>query len=243
MSGLELLPLGVGDAFSATHYTVCLALRAEGRWLLVDCPHPLRKLMREGAASAGVVLDVPQLEAVVLTHLHADHCSGVEGYGLYCKYVLGGRAKLAAHPAVSARLWEAHLADGMASRGGEALRFEDFFDLVPLDEGDPVTIGPFRIACRRTRHVIPTTALRIEAAGRTVAYSADTEFDPELIRWLEPADLVLHETGPGIHTPLASLAALPEALRRRMRLVHYPDTLDPVTSPIEPLRQGQLRNV
>jgi hypothetical protein len=122
---------------------------------------------------------------------------------------------------------------------GRRARLDDFFDVVALDEAESVGVGPFAIGCRRTRHPVPTTALRIEAAGRRIAYSSDTEFDPELVAWLAEADLVLHETGRGIHTPLERLADLPEELRRRMRLVHYPDDLDVAASGIEPLEQGR----
>ena len=43
-----------------------------------------------------------------------------------------------------------------------------------------------------------------------------------------------------VHTPYERLAALPEALRGRFRLVHYPDDFDLDASTIEPLRQGKL---
>jgi ribonuclease BN (tRNA processing enzyme) len=248
MSGLELIPLGVGNAFSARHYSTCLALRAEGRWLLVDCPHPIRKMMREGSANGGLELDLDRVEAVALTHLHADHASGLEGYGFYAHFVLRCRARIAAHPAVTARLWGSHLAGGMEalrsfSGGPRLAQRDDYFDVLALDETGPVRVGPFEIACRRTHHPIPTTALRIRAADRTLAYSADTDFDPALIAWLAPADLVIHETGPGIHTPLDRLGELPAALRSRMRLVHYPDEFDLSASPIEPLEQGRRYDV
>src|ERR1043165_5101489 len=47
MSGLRFLVLGVGDAFSARYYSSCFAVEFEGRWLLIDCPHPIRKMMRD----------------------------------------------------------------------------------------------------------------------------------------------------------------------------------------------------
>lgn len=244
---LRLLPLGVGDAFSALSYSTCLALECEGRWLLLECPHPIRKMMREGSASAGLDLDVDRVEAVAVTHLHADHSSGLEGLGYYSHFALGRRAVLLAHPAVSARLWE-RLAAGMDSLlgadGGPVTRtLEDWFELVPLDPARAVRRGPFQVECRPTRHHIPTTALRVLAGGACVAYSADTAFDPALVDWLAEADLVLHETnhGPG-HTDFERLAALPAALRARMRLVHAPDGFD-AGGRIEPLRQGRLYDV
>src|SRR3970282_1499137 len=52
--GLSFVPLGVGDAFTAIYYTSCMALESGGRWILVDCPHPIRKILREGGAAARV---------------------------------------------------------------------------------------------------------------------------------------------------------------------------------------------
>ena len=86
-----------------------------------------------------------------------------------------------------------------------------------------------------------TATLRIEAGGRTLAYSADTAFDPSLIDWLaEGSDLVVHETNLGVHTPYEELAALPAELRAKMRLIHYPDAFDRDASVIEPLEQGRV---
>src|SRR5262245_22637894 len=76
MSKLRLLCLGVGDAFSALHYSSCFALESDSRWLLVDCPHPIRKIAREGAHAAGVAFELAQIDALILTHLHGDHVSG-----------------------------------------------------------------------------------------------------------------------------------------------------------------------
>jgi len=89
-------------------------------------------------------------------------------------------------------------------------------------------------------HSVPTFALQVRAAARCLGYSADTAFDPTLIDWLAPADLIVHESGSGpMHTPYAQLARLPAALRAKMRLVHYADSFDLAASVIEPLRQGQ----
>lgn len=243
------VPLGVGDAFSARWYSSCLLLEHEGRRVLVDCPHPIRKMLREATEQPGPPLDLDAIEAVALTHLHADHVSGLEGYAYFSFFVLRRRARVLAHPSVSARLWEGCLAAGMEHLGepgtaeARATTLEDFFELVRADEGAPVRLGPFEIECRRTRHHVPTTAFRIRAGGRTLGYSADTAFDPSLIEWLAEADLVVHETNYGIHTPYASLAALPAELRAKMRLIHYPDDFDLAASRIEPLAQGRRYSV
>jgi hypothetical protein len=43
----------------------------------------------------------------------------------------------------------------------------------------------------------------------------------------------------GVHTPYANLAALPQSLRAKMRLTHYPDEFEVDKSAIEVLRQGR----
>ena len=238
-------PLGVGDAFSARWYSSCLALEHEGRFVLVDCPHPIRKMLREGLGE----VDLDRVEGVALTHLHADHASGLEGYAYFSFFVLGRKARLLAHPAVRERLWSGSLAASMdhlgepGTEGARQASEEDYFDFVSVTEESPASLGPFRIECRRTRHHIPTTAFRISAGGATLGYSADTAFDPGLIEWLGSADVVVHETNYGIHTPYADLAALPASLRARMRLIHYPDDFDRGSSVIEALEQGRTYRV
>jgi ribonuclease BN (tRNA processing enzyme) len=250
MPGFRFLTLGVGNAFSALYYSSCLGLEAEGQWLLIDCPHPIRKMLREASASACVPVEMEQIGAVVLTHLHADHSSGLEGLLYFFRYALNQRARLYAHPAVASELWQHHLSAGMEWSVHEAghapvhRRPEELFDMVPLVELGEVQFGPFTISCRRTIHNVPTVALRIQAAGRCLGCSADTAFDPELIDWLSSADLILHETGTsGLHTPYEKLAALPAKLRARMRLIHYPDDFDEASSCIEVLRQGRCYDV
>lgn len=244
---LRFVPLGVGDAFSERWYSTSFAIEAEGTLVLVDCPHPIRKMLREARERSGLDLRLERVDCVLLTHLHADHASGLEGYGYFSHFALGKKARIAAHPAVIARAWEGHLAAGMerleTPSGLRAMRFEDYFEHVPLDADRAVTIGPFEIECRGTHHHLPTTALRIRAGGRCLGLSADTSFDPKLIAWLAEADLVVHETNLGTHTPYESLAALDPALRAKMRLVHYPDAFDVTGSVIECLEQGRAYEV
>jgi ribonuclease BN (tRNA processing enzyme) len=239
-----ILPLGVGDAFSAQHYSSSLLVHADGHHLLIDCPHPMLKMFKEATAKAGLALGPEALEAVALTHLHADHASGLESLAYFSFFLLQKKLPLLAHPDVLARLWDGHLAAGMEQllpKVGQPFRRmgrDDYFDVKPLHLEHAVEHGPFRIECRLTIHHIPTTAFRIHAGGRVLGYSADTAFDPTLIEWLSAADLVVHETNYGVHTPYESLAGLPEGLRQKMRLIHMPDDLEREGLAIAPLFEG-----
>ena len=250
MADVRIIPLGVGDAFSARHYTTCFALGAGDAWVLIDCPHPVRKRLREASHAAGIPLDLDQVSGVALSHLHADHASGLEDFAYYMHFALGRKARVATHPDVAAKLWTGLLGGGMgemqadADAPPEAQSFETYFSLTNLDLDRPVPFGPFSIECRKTHHPVPTTAFRVTAQGRVLGFSADSTFDPELIDWLAPADLILHEATSHprstVHTPYARLAALPEAYRAKLRLFHYPDDFDADASVIEPLRQGRV---
>lgn len=247
MSDFFFIPLGVGDAFSALYYSSCYALHAGGRWLLVDCPHPIRKILREAGETAGLPLDVDRFDGLLLSHLHADHCTGLEGYGYYYHFGLKRKAALYTHPHNAALLWEDRLRPSM----GElvmptktlTMRMDDYFEVHHLTEEAPTTIGPFTVEIHPTVHLEGTTAFRITAGGRTLGLSIDTSYHLPLIEWLAESDFVVHETNYGAHTPYEKLLALPQAIRSKMRLVHYPDDFDCDASEIECLRQGHRYNV
>ncbi len=215
---------------------------------MIDCPHPIRKMLAEGSTAAGIPLDLDRIHGALVSHLHADHCCGLEDFGYYSFFALGRRARLLMHPHVSARVWNGLLAGGMefSQEGPGAApvqkQLADYFELIDLDQSAAVSSGPFMVECRRTIHAVPTFAFRVHASGRILGFSADTAYDPGLIDWLSSADLIVHEATnmahTGVHTPYEKLAALPAALRAKMRLTHYPDDFDTSSSEIEALRQG-----
>lgn len=254
--GLHLLALGVGNAFTRRFFPSSLLLVAGRRAVLVDCPAPLRRILGDAGRTHGLDIDIADIGHVVLTHLHGDHCNGIEEFGFYAFHELGGRrAHLYLLPEVAGPLWENRLSASMGNvmkpaeaRAAEKA-LETYFQVHTWEQGAAHRLaggGPaieFRI--RRTRHSLPCLAFRATFEGRTLGYSADTAHDPELIDFLAPADLIIHETGPGgNHTPLEELARLPEALRRKMRLIHAPDDYhDRDDLPIELLKQGEMVRV
>jgi ribonuclease BN (tRNA processing enzyme) len=245
MGELEIIVLGVGDAFSDRYFPSALLLACDGFHLAIDCPDRYRAVLRSAEEHSGRRLDVEDVDHVLVTHIHGDHLNGLEGLAFYKRFAEGKRIQLLTSPELGAVLWNERLKASMGTLwDGEQLRqmeFGDYFEHQPLSWSAPAVVGPFRIRARRTIHHVPTSALVIEAGGRTLGYSSDTAFDPELIAFLAPADLIIHETNLGpAHTPSAALAELPAELRERMRLIHFPDGFDPASSAIRPLNEGEV---
>jgi ribonuclease BN (tRNA processing enzyme) len=245
MSKFEVLVVGVGDTFSEKHHSTALLLICDGFPLAIDCPDMYRSALHSAAERSGRSLSLSDIDHVLITHVHGDHMNGLEGVAFFKHFVDAKRVRLVTSPDVRTVIWDERLKASMGTLwNGEQFRqlaFEDYFDHVPLSWSDATVIGPFRIRARRTVHHVPTSALLVEAGGRTLGYSSDTAFDPTLIAFLEEADLIIHETNFGpAHTPYSSLAALPVGLRSRMRLIHYPDGFDTAASNIRVLREGEI---
>jgi ribonuclease BN (tRNA processing enzyme) len=279
---LKLHVLGVGDAFTERYHNSCLCIEEpqSGVHLLVDCPPALPRVLADHRQRTHTDLSVANIEHLLLTHLHGDHCGGLEAFLFMRRFIVRRKPNLYGAKEVLDPLWATRLRGGMAnltacvpqwslseleqrlqhpsflhpesdraaqqklvkpSQNVPELQLSDYAQRIDLDER--TQIGPLLIERRFTYHHVPTTAIRVSLVGQDkplLAYSADTAFDPDLIAWLSTAELVVHETNFGIHTPLHSLMQLPERIRHKMRLIHYPDILDHETSPIPCLREGTV---
>lgn len=245
----ELLVLGVGDAFSETYNHTSFVVMSGGFRLLIDAPEPLPKILREAGDSCGVRVTLDDIDDVVITHLHADHVSGFETYCYHKKYHQGRLGTAHTSPEVAEVLWDQRLRGAMGVTTDVATgkvshnRPEDYYRLRVLDYGHENAIGPFQVSTRRAIHPIPTIGLVIRLGDVSLGYSCDTAYDPEHIAWLSGCDMILHETGEGLHASITRLAELPGEIRRKLWLVHYRDDHDTGRSPIQCLRQGCLYTV
>lgn len=239
---LELVILGIGSAFSARSWGSSAAVRHPSGFILIDCPDPIFHVLTDGAAASQWNLHPDTVTDLLLTHLHGDHCNGLEALGFHrwLRHLGAGLPlpNLYTLPGVAARLWE-RLAPAM-DRGGEG-RLADYFRLCPLEPGQRAMIGDIQAECRPANHGLPATSWRLRRGKVSLGWSGDTAFDRALIDWLAEADLVVHETSPPpTHTSLSELHSLPESVRRKIRLTHMPDDFDPKTTSLVPLHQGEM---
>lgn len=134
------------------------------------------------------------LDAIILSHLHGDHCGGVPF--LLMDAMLAAKRE---RPLTIAgpRETEAHMA-----RLGEAL-FPGSRVMAPkfpltyheLALGAPNRVLDLVVTPRPARHTAETnpTALRIEVGGRTIAYTGDSEWTDDVAKIAIGADLLIAE--------------------------------------------------
>jgi ribonuclease BN (tRNA processing enzyme) len=166
------------------------------------------------------------LDAVLLSHLHADHCLDLCGYYVMRKYHPGG-------PQPVFPVW------GPAGTAGRMARAYDLpevpgmseeFDFRTFPEQE-FEIGPFTVVARQVVHPVAAYSLRVSAGGRTLVYSGDTAVCPALTEHAKGADLLLCEASfvssatnpPGIHltgTEAGEVAV--DAGVGRLLLTHIP---------------------
>jgi ribonuclease BN (tRNA processing enzyme) len=127
------------------------------------------------------------VDAICLSHLHADHCMDMIGYSVYQNYhPQGPRPRISVYgPAGSYE----RLARAL---GSESLGMADAFEFTTLTPGT-IEIGPLRVSTGHVNHPVETFGFRIEHGGQVLVYSADTGPCAELIRLASGADLMLSE--------------------------------------------------
>ncbi|MFG1942404.1 MBL fold metallo-hydrolase [Nonomuraea sp. NPDC048826] len=159
----------------------CYLVEAEGFRLLLDF----------GSGALGVLqrhIGLYDVDAVCLSHLHADHCLDLCGYHVARTYGPGApypRVPVHAPADAPRRLAAAY---GMPDEPG----LETAFDFAGLAPGT-IEVGPFTLTSAHVNHPVEAYGFRVEHAGRSVVYSGDTGECAELVKLAADADLLLCE--------------------------------------------------
>jgi ribonuclease BN (tRNA processing enzyme) len=149
-----------------------------------------RVLLDLGNGSFGslqALADPDTVDAVYLSHLHADHCLDVAPFVVWHRY--SGRATKALVPlfapvGAERRLALAYDADGAG--------LTDVFDFVPVGAGR-LELGPFTAELVRTAHPVECYAIRLDAGGRSLVYTGDTGASAAIVELARGADVLLAE--------------------------------------------------
>jgi len=253
-SGFKLTFLGSGSAFTLgdDNYQSNLLLEApSGKKLLIDCGSDVRFPLHKMGVKA------TDLDAVYISHLHADHIGGLEWLAFSTKFTPGAaKPKLIASESLIGPLWSTSLSGGLGSLEGVIATIETFFELHPVDSvGRFVWEGiPFQMV--QVVHFFdgfkfsPSFGLLFTIGGKTIFFTTDTQFAPNQLKvFIQMADIVFHdcETGfkSGVHAHYTDLVTLPAETKAKMWLYHYQPK--PQQDPIADgflgfVKQGQVFN-
>ncbi|MEU9042780.1 MULTISPECIES: MBL fold metallo-hydrolase [unclassified Kitasatospora] len=182
-----------------------------------------------------------QLDAIWISHLHADHCADLltAYYGaLYADIRLTAPIPLYGPPGTADRL-----ADFLTNTARRS-PVESAFAVTELSDSHRVRVGRLTLTSRAVDHGMPAFALRAEADGRSLVYSGDTAPCPALTELATGCDLLLCEAeSPGAapdtdapvhptdapvhHTPEQAGATATAARAARLLVTHVGRAMTP----------------
>ena len=157
-----------------------------------------RIVLDMGNGALGVLqrhIDLHEIDAIMLSHLHPDHCVDVGGLHVAVKWDprgwQGGRIPIYGPSMLHGYLNQLHLLPPEHSMDTE-------FDFHVWQANQPVTVGPFTVTPHPVYHPCPEPyALRVEYRGaqgtEVLTYSGDTDACDELVAAARDADVFLCE--------------------------------------------------
>ena len=176
-------------------------------------------------------VDPLAVDAVLLSHLHADHCLDMTSYYVLRKYHPSGsqpRIPVWGPKRTSRRLARAYdlpRAPGMNQE----------FDFHLYNR--PFQVGPFAVEAEPVDHPVEAFAIRVSVGGAVVAYSGDTGPTPALLKVAADCDLFLCEASfrhgdenpPSLHlTGVEAGQFAADAGAKRLIVTHVPPWHDAV---------------
>lgn len=169
----------------------CYLIQADGFRLVIDLGNGALGTLQRFS-------DLDDIDAICLSHLHADHCLDLCAFAVAkMHHPLGQRRRIPVYAPSGA---EQHLGRAL-SPDPESTGVKDAFAFIDLHQG-VIEIGPLRVTTTHMNHPVETFGFRVEHDRRVLAYSADTGPAAELIRLAAGADVLLCEAsfvdGPGL---------------------------------------------
>ena len=181
--------------------------------------------------------DYTKLDAVVLSHVHADHC--VDLYALQVALTYQVESPPLHLPLYAPPGSLETLGTLVGENGAE--RLGKTFPYRSIEEGSAVEVGGIRLRFLRTDHPIHTLAIRAETPDGTLTYSADTGPAADLAGFAAGSDLLICEAtyqegrvGPPVHlTPRPARETPPPPSVQELAVTHVWPTFDPEVSVAE----------
>jgi ribonuclease BN (tRNA processing enzyme) len=207
--------------------------------LLLDCGNGVFSKLRR-------FRDYVDVDAVVISHLHADHFLDLVPYSYALSYAPRQQpvpvanwpgTESPARPQLYAPPGAAEMFRQIVGCWGNEDLIESAFSLSEYEMPDELEVGPFAIRFCEVPHYVATNAVELSCdGGGKLTYSADCSPNDELVEFARGTDMLLIEatlprperTGLRGHlTPREAGEHGRRAGARRLVLTHISDELDP----------------
>lgn len=228
---LKMTFLGTGAAFSVGtgnfHSNVLLELGDES--LLVDAGSDVRHSLFEQHRT---YLDI---DNVYISHLHADHCGGLEWLALTTYFDSRHKKKpnLFVSENIVHGLWNNALSAGLSTLSNMSASLETYFNVNLVEQNgffvwQTITFSLVQMIHFFSNHqLMPSYGLMFTYNNTRIFYTSDTQFTLDhLMPFYEEADIIFHDCEilpqkSGVHAHYVDLVSLPARLKKKMWLYHY----------------------
>ncbi len=163
--------------------------------VLLDCGNGVFGKLRR-------FVDYTAVDAVLLSHLHADHFLDLVPYSYALTYAPRQQpvpvhtwpgTDHPARPALHAPPGARSTFRRVAGAWGNDDLIERAFDLHEYEPARPLQVGPFAIHFCRVPHFVPTFAMEFAVDGRRFTYGADCSPTEDLVAFARDTDLLVIE--------------------------------------------------
>jgi ribonuclease Z len=179
---LKVVHLGTGDAFN---YIPNNSHLIEGQTkILLDCGY-------NAVAELFKYNGNPEfLDAVFISHLHADHYFGISP--LVTRFKDDNRSKKLTIICMKGNASRIRALMNMGYNGTlDKLTYE--LEFVEVESGDTMEFNEYKLSFAETIHPEANLAIRMEVDGKVICYSGDGKHTKESVNLYEDADLLIHE--------------------------------------------------
>lgn len=226
---MKLTFIGSGSAFTvgAGNFQSNMFLETDTKKrLLIDCGSDARLALNE------LKLSYKDFCAVYISHLHADHCGGLEWLAFCSKFdPQCAKPRLYVHPDLLEPMWNTLYA-GLNSLQEDNVGLSTYFEVHPI-EHHQFTWEYHSFKIFQTVHIklatglMPCYGLEADLDGKHILITTDSQFVPDLmLPFYKKADVIFHdcelsERRSGVHAHYTDLKTLSPEIKRKMWLYHY----------------------
>jgi ribonuclease BN (tRNA processing enzyme) len=225
---MHLQFIGCGDAFgSGGRLNTCFQVSGEKVNFLIDCgASSLIGLNREGARRNDI-------QALFFTHFHADHFGGLPFFLLEAQFFSKRTEPLTIVGPTGLEEW----CEGVMETsfpGSSTTKPKFALSFIEIKPGETARVSGVKVRTIQARHGNsdgPFLSYRLEAEGRSIVYSGDTEWTDGLIELAFQSDLFIAEAyffdkKVKFHLDLKTLTdRLPHIQTKRLILTHMSDDM------------------